>query len=132
MTLKPKNMITKQCENPKCKKPPFQTKNTKKLFHDVHCKNQADYWNKVNEYDWEILMQKFRKGNIKILEHLFKNEYFLNSEKTLEKFGFDFSAVFIHYFDDLGNKVYRFGNLGLIQVETNPNSKNNIYKIVNF
>src|ERR1035437_10076486 len=106
-------MITKQCENPKCKKPPFQTKNPKKKFHDNHCKNQADYWDKVNEYGWEILMQKFRKGNFKILECLFTKEYFLNSEGTLEKFGFDFNAAYIHYLDESGNKVYRFGNLGL-------------------
>ena len=127
-----KVLITKQCENPKCKLPPFKTYNTKKKYHDIHCKNQSDYWFKNEEYAWEILMQKLRRGNIKVLEQLFNNNYLENNEDTLEKFGFDFSCAFIHYVDKNGHRIFRFGNLGLKQIDSNKNPKLNIYQIVKF
>ncbi|MCL4816876.1 MAG: hypothetical protein KJZ56_09575 [Flavobacteriales bacterium] len=127
-----KVLITKKCENPKCKLPAFKTDNLKKKYHDVHCKNQANYWYKVEEYAWEILMQKIRKNNIKALKYLYSKNFIINSKETLMKLGFNFNFSYIHYSDDAGNKIFRFGNLGLMQIAENPNPKYDQYKIVPF
>jgi len=110
-------MITKNCANPKCNKS-FETKNPKKMFDSLYCKNQAAYLYFQKKYKWEVILQKARRKNIRILEYLIRQGHTIINQEELKKLGFDRSAAFIPNEDEKGRHVYRFGNIGLIMRST--------------
>lgn len=104
-------MKTKECENPRCDRPPFELKNPKQKFHDLVCKNQAAYIYKQKHYSWEVKMQKSRWKNIQMLENLLKNGHKVITMGQLEIMGFDLEAAHVPYKDDKNFTTYRFGNI---------------------
>ena len=105
-------MKTKICANPGCKSS-FAYKNSKKRFCNLYCKNQAAYLYKLENYGWEVNMQKARQKNIQILEYLINKKTFKISEEELKKLGFDIHAAHIPHKDEQKRFVYRFGNIGM-------------------
>ncbi len=108
-------MYSKICPNPACKTP-FKTKNSKKRFCCLHCKNQAAYWYRQNVYAWEILMCNMRIKNIKILEHLVSQKIFKINRAELKVLGFDIECGYTPYSDLNEQVVYRFGNIYMVHV----------------
>jgi hypothetical protein len=107
-----KNLKTKTCPNSGCGKS-FNYKSPKKKFCCLHCKNQSRYKYQKEVYSWEAEMLKGRNKNIQILEYLWNKKIFTIQEEELKKFGFDFRAGFMYSFTVKGNKIFRYGNIGL-------------------
>ena len=105
-------MKTKICANPSCNSS-FEYKNPKKRFCCLYCKNQAAYLYKLENYAWEVTMQKARLKNIQVLEYLLNKKTFKISDEELKKMGFDFCAAHIPHKDEQKRFVYRYGNIGL-------------------
>lgn len=108
-------MHTKICLNPACKVS-FETKNPKKRFCTLRCKNQAAYRYRLTVYEWETRMLKMRRKNIKILEHLILHKIFRIGQKELTALGFDFHCAFIPDSSTAGFRVYRFGKIYMEQI----------------
>ena len=125
-------MYDKICKNSQCFSPRFKTLIKRKKYCSARCRNQSNYIIKNNEYAWEINMQKLREKNIKILEDLFKKGFVTNYESTLLRHGFSFNASYFAVENDKGNRFFRYGNLGLEQMEKNENPSKSIYKIIKF
>jgi len=112
-------MKTKQCENPGCDRPPFEYKNPRKKFHDIHCKNQAAYIYKQQNYSWEVEMQKARWKNIEILEFLLKDGHSRISLEQLKIMRFNFNAAHIPHTDEQNRSVFKYGNIAMCIISKN-------------
>ncbi len=104
----------KKCENPVCDES-FESKNPKKKFCDLECKNKAAYVNKLEIYDWEVKKQRARQKNIIILEDLIFRGFSVTNEKELKKMGFDSTAAHAPIKDKDSRPFFRYGNLGMRQ-----------------
>lgn len=109
-------MKTKECENPGCERPPFEYKNPRKKFHDLHCKNQAAYIYKQKHYAWEAKMLRSRWKNIQVLEYLLKNGHKIILMEQLEIMGFDFEAAHVPYKNEKNFVTYRYGNIEMLLI----------------
>ena len=106
-------MKTKICANPSCNSS-FEYKNPKKRFCCLYCKNQAAYLYKLENYAWEVTMQKARLKNIQILEYLLKNNFSKANSTELKKSGFDFNVAFMADKDEQKRSVFRYGNIQML------------------
>ncbi|HET6243522.1 MAG: hypothetical protein H0V01_08260 [Bacteroidetes bacterium] len=61
------------------------------------------------------MKQKARQKNILILENLIARGFNKTNEKELRKMGFDATAAYLHLKDKEGQKVFRYGNIGIRQ-----------------
>lgn len=108
------NSIERICANGKCNDK-FYSKNPKKKFCCSHCKNQAAYNYKLENYAWEVELSKARLKNIQILEYLFNKGNTKINSKLLSTMGFVFEAHYLPYESNSNEKAYRYGNLALIE-----------------
>lgn len=104
------------CANPSCQLP-LDGRNPKKKYCSINCKNQAAYAYKKEHYAYENKLFKGRLGNIQILEHLYHRGTRKTNDTVLRSMGFDFEAAIMPYRNEENLDVFRFGNLGLIQLE---------------
>jgi hypothetical protein len=111
-------MKNKNCENSQCKKL-FETKNPKKRFCCLHCKNQAAYNHTQNNYSWEMNLLNARKRNIKILEYLIRKNTTTVSNEELKRMGFNSEASFLPTTNKLNQNEFRYGNCLIVLVKQN-------------
>lgn len=112
-------MIIKVCCNPKCTHPHIETKNPKKKFCSIYCKNQAAYLYHQTIYEWEVQLFKARQKNIQLLEYLINKEIWNINKEELKKMGFDFDAANIPLIGSDGSIAFRYGNIVLCQFSNN-------------
>jgi hypothetical protein len=108
----------KDCANSVCNNS-FKVKNPKKKYCCMHCKNQAAYNYKLQEYEWEIEMDKNRKKNIQILEYLYNKENFRVNTDELIKLGFHAGASYLPFMQGKDLTVFRFGNIYVRKLTNN-------------
>lgn len=108
------NSIAKSCANKMCNRK-FDLKNPKKKYCCLHCKNQAAYNYKLENYAWEVELSKARLKNIQILEYLFNNDNTKIDVKLLKTMGFVAEATYLPYKSKSNEQLFRYGNLALIE-----------------
>lgn len=111
-------MKTHVCLNIECKKT-YSTKNPKKKFCTLNCKNRSAYVTRQKDYSWEESSAKARRYNVKILEQLMKKKITHVTIDQLTILGFNFEAPVKPFVDHKNEKVFRYGNIGLKQINKN-------------
>jgi hypothetical protein len=102
----------RKCDNPKCNET-WVIKNPKKRFCKDKCKNRVARLYKLENYAWEIKMEKARKKNMQVLEGLINRNILKINEQELYKMGFDITVAYIPFKDEDQKYVYRFGNIAV-------------------
>lgn len=110
-------MFIKTCTYRYCLKD-FETKISKQKYCCIRHKNQESYQMKNDDYQYEIILQKARLDNIKILERLLDREVYRISAIELTKMGFNFKAAIVPDINDKKQEVFRYGYIYLIAIST--------------
>lgn len=111
-------MKSKTCANTECAKV-YQTKNPKKKFCSLICKNRAAYLFRQTHHAWEEKHIKTRRKNVQILEKLWSKKKTQISTHDLNILDFDFEAPMAVTTTDDKQKVFRYGNMGLKLIKQN-------------
>ena len=106
------------CGNTECAKV-YQTKNPKKKFCGLICKNRAAYLFRQSHYSLEEKLAKKKKKNVKILEKLWLKKKTRVSTHDLNILDFDFDAPIMAFTDEEKMKVFRYENFGLKLIKQN-------------
>ena len=91
----------------------------KQKFHSAQCKNKFNHQLTKEKMEWEILMIKKRKKNIKILEGVSRKFRRSLTKKELQILGFDLSCAFLPIKLSDEEFAYRFGSKYLIIFQEN-------------
>lgn len=108
-------VFTKSCDNPDCQTS-YSTKNTKKRFCSISCKNHTAYLYRQDIYKYEYEMFNQRFSNIRKIEECYARGIRNLTIVEWNKIGLYDRCHYLPYKDGKGRVVLRFGNIGIVVV----------------